>query len=45
MWMYASHLNNNDKNFICNYDDAHFHRNYFSNLHFIMDAENQITQL
>lgn len=45
MWMYASHLNNNDKNFIHNYDDAHFHRDYFSNLHFITDAERQISQL
>lgn len=42
MWMYSSHLNRNDKHFIHNYDDSHFHRNYFNNINYIMDAENQL---
>jgi hypothetical protein len=42
MWTYSSHLNNNDKNFIHRYDDAHFHRNYFNNIEFIIDAEKQL---
>jgi hypothetical protein len=42
MYMYTQHLNNNDKNFISQYDDAHFHRNYFDNEHLIIDAETQL---
>jgi hypothetical protein len=40
--MYKNHLNNRDINFISNYDDAHFHRNYSNNLSLILDAEKQI---
>jgi len=42
MWMYYNHLMNNDKNFLMNYDDAHFHRSYFSNIHLIENAEQQL---
>jgi len=41
MWMYQEHLNCNHSNFFTTYDDAHFHRSYFSNLKFIEDAEKQ----
>jgi hypothetical protein len=42
MSIYADHLRNNHTLFINNYDDAHFHRNYNDNLHFITDAERQL---
>lgn len=42
VYMYYEHLNNNDKNFISNYDDCHFHRNYNSNEKLILDAEKQL---
>jgi len=42
MYMYATHLKNNDTAFINNYDDAHFHRNYQNNIQFILDAEQQL---
>lgn len=41
-WVYAEYIRNNITKFIHNYDDAHFHRDYFSNLRFIMDAEKQL---
>ena len=40
--MYYNHLNNNDKNFISDYDDCHFHRDYFSNKFLILDAKKQL---
>lgn len=43
VYMYENHINNNDTNFIKNYDDAHFHRNYFSNEKFIINAEKQLS--
>jgi len=39
---YLNHIKNNDINFICNYDDAHFHRNYYDNESYILDAEKQL---
>jgi hypothetical protein len=39
---YENHLKRKDENFIKNYDDAHFHRNYFKNEVFIMNAEEQL---
>jgi len=39
---YNNLLNNNFTNFISNYDDAHFHRSYFKNLHLILNAEKQL---
>lgn len=42
MYMYDYYLRNNIKQFIYKYDDAHFHRNYFSNKRFILDAEEQL---
>ena len=42
VWMYHNHLNNNDNNFISQYDDAHFHRSYFNNINLILDAEKQL---
>jgi hypothetical protein len=40
--MYTQHLYDNDTNFYMNYDDAHFHRNYFSNLQLIENAQKQM---
>jgi len=40
--MYYNHLTNNDKNFILDYDDCHFHRDYFSNKFLILDAKKQL---
>jgi len=45
MSMYKLHLRRGDTNFICKYDDAHFHRNYENNLPFILDAEKQLCNL
>jgi len=39
---YKNHLERKDKNFIINYDDAHFHRSYFMNEAFILNAEGQL---
>jgi hypothetical protein len=39
---YKYHLQNNHKIFISNYDDVHFHRDYFSNENLINNAENQL---
>ena len=39
---YENHLKRKDENFIKNYDDAHFHRNYFNNEVFILNAEEQL---
>ena len=41
-WDYATHLKNNDVDFIKIYDDAHFHQNYYNNEMFILDAERQL---
>ena len=35
----------NDKNFISQYDDVHFHRNYFNNEHLILNAELQLNNI
>jgi len=40
--MYYNHLNNNDKNFISDHDDCHFHRDYFTNKFLILDAKKQL---
>lgn len=40
--VYKMHLTNNDKTFVSQYDDAHFHRNYFDNESLILDAELQL---
>ena len=40
--MYYHHLNNGDKDFVKNYDDCHFHRNYYNNENLILDAEKQL---
>jgi len=40
--IYYEDLNNKDNNFISQYDDAHFHRSYFDNIEFILDAEKQL---
>lgn len=40
--MFYNHLNKNDKNFIFDYDDCHFHRDYFSNKFLISDAKKQL---
>lgn len=40
-----SHYNNYlriKRNFISEFDDAHYHRNYFTNLSFILDSERQL---
>lgn len=41
-WMYNQHLQNGDSQFIHLYDDAHFHRSYFMNETYILNAEKQI---
>jgi len=40
--MYYKHLKNGDNDFIKNYDDCHFHRNYYDNEKLILDAEKQL---
>jgi hypothetical protein len=42
---YKNHLQNNDINFISNYDDSHFHRSYFDNIELIINAENQLNNI
>lgn len=39
---YQQHLNNGDTDFIKKYDDAHFHRDYYVNEHYILNAESQL---
>jgi hypothetical protein len=39
---YAFRLNQGDTNFIKEYDDAHFHRSYYTNEQLILDAEKQL---
>ena len=39
---YAYYLNIGMSDFIKKYDDVHFHRNYETNLKYIIDAENQL---
>jgi len=41
-WTYKNHIEMGDKNFLSLYDDVHFHRSYFSNILFILDAERQL---
>ena len=45
VYMYYNHLNKNDKDFISNYDDCHFHRSYSSNENLILDAQKQLNNL
>ena len=42
VFQYKYHLSSNHNNFISQYDDAHFHRDYFSNETLINNAENQL---
>jgi len=42
MWMYYNHISNQDSQFFINYDDAHFHRSFFSNKQYIENAEKQL---
>ena len=42
VYMYHKHLNNNDTNFIKNYDDIYFHRSYLNNEQIILNAEIQM---
>ena len=42
VYMFEKHISNNDINFIKNYDDAHFHRNYKNNEHLILNSEKQL---
>jgi hypothetical protein len=42
MYIYEEHLQNGDTNFIQKYDDAHFHRDYHANEHYILNAESQL---
>jgi len=42
---YKTHINNNDKNFYMDYDDAHFHRNYENNKNLIKNAEKQLIKI
>ena len=39
---YKNHIERKDENFIKNYDDAHFHRSYCDNEHYILNAESQL---
>lgn len=41
-WEYVKNLNDGNNNFISQYDDAHFHRNYLKNEHLILHAENNL---
>jgi hypothetical protein len=43
--LYQYHLNIGNKNFIKDYNDAHFHRNYFKNELLILDAEKQLDEI
>jgi hypothetical protein len=42
MWDYKVFQERNYTNFISNYDDGHFHRNYKNNEKYILDAEKQL---
>ena len=42
VYRYKSYLSSNNNNFISQYDDAHFHRDYFSNEKLINNAETQL---
>ena len=42
---FNNHLLNNNINFISNYDDCHFHRSYYNNYEFILNAEKQLNNL
>jgi hypothetical protein len=42
VYQYKNHVNNNDCNFLLNYDDVHFHRNYFTNESLICHAEHEL---
>lgn len=39
---YVNYINSNNINFLLNYDDVHFHRNYFNNEKLICHAENEL---
>ena len=39
---YLQHINKKHTNFLLNYDDVHFHRNYFNNEKLISHAENEL---
>jgi len=41
-WTYDEHMIRGEKAFIHQYDDAHFHRSYSSNIRRILDAERQL---
>jgi hypothetical protein len=41
-WTHKNHLNNNNNNFIKNYDDAHYHRSYSNNINLILNAEKEL---
>ena len=41
-WHYGNFMKKKLKNFISDYDDAHFHRNYFKNITYINDAQKQL---
>ena len=45
MNMYTDHIRMGHTLFIQQYDDAHFHRSYFKNVGFILDAESQLDKL
>lgn len=42
MYHFKYLIKNNLTNFISNYDDAHFHRSYYTNLNLIQNAEKQL---
>jgi hypothetical protein len=42
MCMYEQHLEDGDTYFIQKYDDAHFHRSYYSNEFYILYSESQL---
>ena len=42
IWIHQRHLNNNNSNFIQNYDDAHYHRSYLHNVNLILNAEKEL---
>lgn len=41
-WIYAKRVQNGDKDFFKEYDDAHFHRSFERNKSFILNAKHQI---
>jgi hypothetical protein len=42
MWDYNTFFNNGSQPTISNYDDAHFHRSYFNNINYLLNAEKQL---